>query len=669
MSTSVLSSTLSMPFLKGGLEKEDFLRIYEALLVPRRIEERMLLLLRQNRLSKWFSGIGQEAVAVGSTLALQENEYVLPLHRNLGVFTSRDVPYERLFAQFRGTSSGYTKGRDRSFHFGALEHYIVGMISHLGAQLAVADGLALAAKLRKERKVVLVFCGEGATSEGDFHESLNLAAVWKLPVIFIIENNGYGLSTPTEEQFACKNLTDKALGYGIEARKIDGNNVLSVYHNVKYFAKKIREKPKPVLIEATTFRIRGHEEASGTSYVPKSLLTYWEKRDPVSQYELWLEQEGFINDLEKESIETRISNQIETAIEKAFVEELPVADEVAEHSDVYAVRETPLLQPSSTKKEKLRFVDAIRTALLQGMEIDKKVLLMGQDIATYGGVFKVTEGLLDRFGNDRVRNTPLCESAVVGAALGLAVEGFRPVVEMQFADFISCGFNQVVNNLAKTHYRWGQSVGVVLRLPTGAGLGAGPFHSQSTEAWFFHTPGLKILYPSSVYDAKGLLLSALSEPNPCLFFEHKALYRSLSEEIPTSPYTIEIGKANCVRVGKTASVVTYGMGVHWAKEVAKKENYDLDIIDLRTLLPWDKEAVATSVRKTHRVLVLHEASLTGGVGAEVAAWIAEHCFESLDAPVQRLGGWDTPVPFSSSLEKAFLPYLRLSTKLDQLISY
>ena len=668
MSTAVLSSPLSMTFLKGELKRADFLRIYEALLVSRRIEERMLRLLRQNRLSKWFSGIGQEAVSVGSTLALREDEYVLPLHRNLGVFTSRGVPYARLFAQFRGAASGYTKGRDRSFHFGTLEHHIVGMISHLGAQLGVADGLALAAKLRKEERVVLVFCGEGATSEGDFHEALNLAAVWQLPVLFMIENNGYGLSTPVEEQYACSQLTDKAIGYGMEARKVDGNNVLSVYHNVRYFVGRMREQPQPVLIEATTFRMRGHEEASGTAYVPEEQLAHWARRDPLAQYTLWLEKEGFLSDLEKETVEEQVSRKISAAIEEAFAEELPVANKTTEYSDVYALGTPSPIRPSG-KKEKLRFVDAVRTALGQAMESDEKILLMGQDIATYGGVFKATEGLLERFGRERVRNTPLCESAVIGAALGLAIEGMRPVVEMQFADFVSCGFNQVVNNLAKTHYRWGQPVGILLRLPTGAGLGAGPFHSQSTEAWFFHTPGLKILYPSTVYDAKGLLLAALREPNPCLFFEHKALYRSISEEIPTAPYTVEIGTAACLREGSTASVITYGMGVHWARKAAEEKGYDLDIIDLRTLLPWDRETVASSVQKTHRVLVLHEACLTGGIGAEVAAWIAEYCFESLDAPVQRLGGWDTPVPFSSSLEQAFLPSSRLHDTLDQLIAY
>ena len=666
---TVQSPPLRMSFLRGGLKRADFLRIYEALLRPRLIEERMLLLLRQNKISKWFSGIGQEAVSVGSTLALRDDEYVLPLHRNLGVFTSRGLPYDRMFAQLRGAALGYTKGRDRSFHFGTQEHRIVGMISHLGAQLGVADGIALAARLNKEAQVVLAFCGEGATSEGDFHEALNLAAVWRLPVIFLIENNGYGLSTPIAEQYNCKQLIDKGPGYGIEARQIDGNNVLTVYHNVSYFAQQIRSDPRPVLIEAMTFRIRGHEEASGTSYVPETLTEAWAQRDPIAQYTYWLEEEGFLDNNYKKKLRQGVENEIEEALQRAFSSPLPVADEQVERADVYAPSSSSDRLPSKPELKPSRLIDAIRTGLQQAMSQNEKIILMGQDIATYGGVFKATEGLLEQFGSDRVRNTPLCESAVLGAALGLSIRGFRPVVEMQFADFVSCGFNQIVNNLAKTHYRWGQSAPVLVRMPTGAGLGAGPFHSQSTEAWFFHTPGLKILYPSSVWDAKGLLLAALEEPNPCLFYEHKALYRSLSEDIPTSPYTIEIGKAKCVRQGSEASIISYGMAVHWAKKAIKASAYDIELIDLRTLLPWDRETVAASVAKTHRVLILHEACYTGGIGAEIAAWITEHCFESLDAPVLRLGSWDTPVPYSSSLEKAFLPPDRLPAMLDQLIRY
>ena len=667
----VKDNHLCMPFLKGGLEQKDFVRIYESLLVPRRIEERMLVLLRQGRLSKWFSGIGQEAIAVGATLALTSEDYILPLHRNLGVFTSRGLPYARIFAQLRGAADGYTKGRDRSFHFGAQEARIVGMISHLAAQLGVADGIALAARLSRRPEVVLAFCGEGATSEGDFHEALNLASVWRLPVIFLIENNGYGLSTPTEEQYACAALTDRGKGYGIEARAIDGNNVLSVYHNVRYFADQIRAAPRPVLLEARTFRVRGHEEASGTKYVPDELIKHWEQRDPLGQYMLWLEHEGFLDRGAQDEIDDKVKEAIEEAVQEAFAAPLPEADTMRELSDVYAPADASTIPalPSRPTLHSQRFIDAIRLTLEEEMRANDQIILMGQDIGSYGGVFKATEGLIEVFGAERVRNTPLCESAVLGAALGLAIRGFRPVVEMQFADFVSCGFNQIVNNFAKTYYRWAQPVGVVVRMPTGAGLGGGPFHSQSTEAWFMHTPGLKVLYPSSVWDARGLLSAALREPNPCLFFEHKALYRSLSEEIPTERYITEIGKAKSLRSGRDATIITYGMGVHWASEAIKVSGYDVELLDLCTLLPWDKEAVSASVEKTHRVLILYESCYTSGVGAEISAWISEHCFESLDAPPLRVASLDTPVPYVRSLEEDFLPIHRLSSKLEALIRY
>ena len=680
---------LCVPFLRGGLKKAELLRIYEALLLPRFIEERMLFLLRQNRIRKWFSGIGQEAISVGSSLALEDSDWILPLHRNLGVFTVRGVPLVRLFSQFLGKKEGYTKGRDRSFHFGSPDHGIIGMISHLGAQLAVADGLALAHKLRKERRAVLVFSGDGGTSTGDFHEALNLAAVWQLPVLFLVENNGYSLSTSTTEQYACKRLVDRGLGYGMEARRVDGNNVLSVYHHVHYYAEQIRKGGGPVLLEAMTFRMRGHEEASGTAYVPKALTEHWGGRDPIGQYELWLKKEGVLSEKREALLRKRAEEQVEEAVREAFVDSPPsqksqtsqtsqiaqksqdihVPDVVEEEGDVYASAGRPFQHNTGVGRHKMRFVDAIREALAQGLERDKELVLMGQDIAAYGGVFKATEGFAERFGTDRVRNTPLCESVVIGAALGLAMQGMRAVVELQFADFVSCGFNQVVNNLAKVHYRWGQKAGVVLRLPTGAGLRAGPFHSQSNEAWFMHTPGLKVLYPSSAWDAKGLLLAALEDNSPCIFFEHKALYRSISEEIPTNIYTTEIGKARRVREGTVASIITYGMGVHWALEAVTATKQDVEIIDLRTLLPWDKKMVAASVCKTSRALVLHEACLTAGVGAEVAAWIGEHCFEHLDAAVLRLGAWDTPVPYSAALEDAFLPKSRLKAMIMRLIDY
>lgn len=656
-------------FDRKKLGKAKLLDLYEALVIPRRIEEKMLILLRQGRISKWFSGWGQEAVSVGAVQALMEDEFILPMHRNLGIFTGRNVPLAKLFAQFQGKKSGFTKGRDRSFHFGSIEHHIVGMISHLGPQLAIADGIALAHKLSKEKKVTLVFSGDGASSEGDFHEGLNVAAVWKLPVIFVIEHNGYGLSTPNQEQFAFKNFTDKGPGYGMETVRVEGNNVLDVYQTISELAKDIRKNPRPVLVEAITFRMRGHEEASGTKYVPKQLMEEWSKLDPVENYELYLESIGVLDEKNKELINHKVRKAITEAWEIAFAEESISPDIAEEMADVYAPYEQKLIKPSSDKSSEKRFVDAISDGLRQSMEKYPNLVLMGQDIGEYGGVFKITDGFVKDFGADRVRNTPLCESAIIGAGLGLSVKGYKAMVEMQFADFVSVGFNQIVNNLAKIHYRWGQNADVVIRMPTGAGVAAGPFHSQSNEAWFFHTPGLKIVYPSNPYDAKGLLNAAIEDPNPYLYFEHKALYRSLSAEIPDDYYTIEIGKAKLVTEGNDVSIITYGMGVHWAKKTLEELDVSADILDLRTLLPWDKESVRESVKKTGKVIFLQEDCLTGGIGAEICAWISEFCFEYLDAPVMREGSLDTPVPFAPSLENQFLPQGRFKEKIQQLISF
>lgn len=629
----------------------------------------MLILLRQGRISKWFSGWGQEAVSVGAVGALAQDEFILPMHRNLGVFTGRNVPLKKLFAQFQGKKSGYTKGRDRSFHFGTLAHHIVGMISHLGPQLAVADGIALAYKLAKEKKVTLVFSGDGASSEGDFHEGLNVAAVWSLPVIFVIEHNGYGLSTPNNEQFAFKNFTEKGPGYGMETVRVEGNNVLDMHHQIKELAADIRQNPRPVLVEAITFRMRGHEEASGTKYVPKELMEEWAQLDPITSYQQYLESIGVLDKRIKEQINQKIRKEISKAWEEAYGEEAISSQIDQELEDVYAPFEQVVIDPSGKNASERRFVDAIRDGLLQSMEKYPQLILMGQDIGEYGGVFKITDGFLKKFGADRVRNTPLCESAIIGAGLGLSIRGFKAMVEMQFADFVSVGFNQIVNNLAKIHYRWGQPADVVIRMPTGAGVAAGPFHSQSNEAWFFHTPGLKIVYPSNPYDAKGLLNAAIEDPNPFLYFEHKALYRSLQAKIPEDYYTVAIGKANLVATGTQLSIITYGMGVHWAKKATDELGISADILDLRTLLPWDQDAVKTTVEKTGKVIFLQEDCLTGGIGAEICAWISEHCFESLDAPVMREGSLDTPVPFAANLEKIFLPEARFRKKLESLLAY
>jgi len=705
-----------MQFNKKSLATIELLSIYKKLLLPRMIEEKMLVLLRQGKISKWFSGIGQEAIAVGAAIAMQEDEWIMPLHRNLGVFTTRNMPLHKLFMQWQGNPEVYSKGRERSFHFGSAEHHICGMISHLGPQLAIADGVALAYKLRKEKKVSLAFSGDGGTSEGDFHEALNVAAVWDLPVIFLIENNGYALSTPISEQYRCESLVDKAKGYGMAGVKIDGNNILTVIDTLAGVREYCIREQKPFLVECMTFRMRGHEEASGTKYVPKELFDAWAEKDPIKNYEEYLTKINVLNEVAIEIIRNDIKLVIDKELELANKTTTIHPDTEKELGDVYAtevnsqssmvnevkstvsgqwsvVNDTerppnapttndlmanpPLTNDPMTNdlmtaigRKDLRYIDALKEGLWQSMQQHSNLILMGQDIAEYGGAFKITEGFLEQFGKERVRNTPLCESAIIGSALGLSLEGFKSMVEMQFADFATVGFNQIVNNLAKMHYRWAQQADVVIRMPAGGGVGAGPFHSQTNEAWFVHTPGLKVVYPSTPDDAKGLLIAAINDSNPVIYFEHKALYRSISGQVPEAYYAIEIGKARQVSEGTDISIITYGAGVHWAIEyAAHHEGISFDILDLRTLLPLDYDAIKASVARTGKVLLLHEDSLTGGIGGEVAAWIGEHCFRLLDAPVMRCASLDTPIPFNMELEKNYMAKGRLHGYVQKLLQY
>ena len=660
---------IQIEFNRDGFDNSELLIIYKKLLLPRLIEEKMLILLRQGKITKWFSGWGQEGISVGCSYAMEKEEYILPMHRNLGVFTTREIPLNRLFSQFQGKLSGFTKGRDRSFHFGTQEYKLVGMISHLGPQLGIADGIALSNKIKKNKKSTLVFTGDGGASEGDFHESLNVAAVWDLPLIFCVENNQWGLSTPSEEQFRCKQFIDKGIGYGMNAIQVDGNNILEVIRTVRKINEEIRESPKPCLLELMTFRMRGHEESSGTKYYPEGLQDEWAKKDPVANFELYLLEQGILTKESIEEIKKSFKDEIQAGFDTANAEEAIIPNIEVELADIYAPFKQEVQKPNGPLVEK-RFIDAIQDALIQSMERYPDLILMGQDIAEYGGAFKVTEGLLEKFGKDRVRNTPLCESAILGASLGLSISGMKAMVEMQFADFVTCGFNQIINNLAKINWRWGQNADVVVRMPTGAGTAAGPFHSQSNEAWFFHTPGLKILYPSNPYDAKGLLNASIEDPNPVLFFEHKGLYRSIKEEIPSDYYTVEIGKAAIVSEGKDFTIITYGAGVHWAKEALTKfPEASAEIIDLRTLLPLDTESIYTAVKKTGKVIVLHEDCMMGGIGGELAALISENCFEYLDAPVIRVASLDTPVPFAVALEEQFLPKERLISAISSLLNY
>ncbi|MCI2228496.1 dehydrogenase E1 component subunit alpha/beta [Polaribacter sp. MSW13] len=653
----------------SSISKSTLLHLYKSMLKPRLIEEKMLILLRQGKISKWFSGIGQEAISVGVTLALQKEEYILPMHRNLGVFTTREIPLHRLFSQWQGKMNGFTKGRDRSFHFGTQEYNIVGMISHLGPQLGIADGIALANKLKKNNNICAVFTGEGGTSEGDFHEALNVAAVWNLPVLFCVENNGYGLSTPILEQFKCKNIADKGIGFGMESHIIDGNNILEVYTKVSEIAESIRKKPRPVLLEFKTFRMRGHEEASGTKYVPKDLMDFWVAKDPLENFQEYLKQEGILTETIEVSYKEKITHEINKNLQIAFDEEKIVPNLETELNDVFKPFNYQETKASSTKNN-IRFVDAISDGLKLSMEKHDDLVIMGQDVAEYGGVFKITDGFVEAFGKERVRNTPICESAIVSAAYGLSVNGMKAVMEMQFADFVSSGFNPIVNLLAKSNYRWNQNADVVVRMPCGAGVGAGPFHSQTNEAWFTKTPGLKVIYPAFPQDAKGLLSAAINDPNPVLFFEHKGLYRSVYQEVSEGYFTTEIGKAAILKEGKEMTIISYGAGVHWVLEALEKlPEISAEVIDLRTLQPLDVTTIYKSVRKTGKVMVVQEDSLFGGIASDISALVTENCFQSIDAPVKRVASLETPIPFQSDLEQQYLSKNKLQEEILKLYQY
>ncbi|PHR72908.1 MAG: dehydrogenase [Lutibacter sp.] len=632
------------------------------------IEEKMLVLLRQGKISKWFSGIGQEAISVGVTTALTKDEYILPMHRNLGVFTTREIPLNRLFSQWQGKMNGFTKGRDRSFHFGTQEFNIIGMISHLGPQLGVADGIALANKLKKNGKVTAVFSGDGGTSEGDFHEALNIASVWDLPVLFCIENNGYGLSTPSSQQFVNQDIADKGIGYGMESHIIDGNNIIEVYTKVLELVEDVRKNPRPLLLEFKTFRMRGHEEASGIKYVPKELTEEWAKKDPLKNFQKYLLDKKLITLDKILEIKKGYSNEIDTNLKIAFAEELVESTVENELKDVFQEFDYQDVKPSE-KKSNIRLVDAISVGLKQSMEKHDNLIIMGQDIAEYGGVFKITENFLEQFGEDRIRNTPICESGIIETAYGLSINGYKSVVELQFSDFVTSGFNPVINLLAKSHYRWQQNADVVLRMPCGADVQAGPFHSQTNEAWFTHTPGLKVVYPAFPQDAKGLLATSIEDPNPVLFFEHKALYRSVYQDVSDDYFTIPFGKANLLKEGNEVTIVTYGAGVHWALATLENETISADLIDLRTLQPLDTEAIYKSVKKTGKVIILQEDSQFGGIASDLSALITENCFESLDAPVMRCTSIETPIPFAKNLEFNYLSKNKFASNLKELLNY
>ena len=455
----------------------------------------------------------------------------------------------------------------------------------------------------------------------------------------------------------------------MESHIIDGNNMLEVYNKLDVLATSMRENPRPVLLEFKTFRMRGHEEASGTKYVPQELMDVWAVRDPVNNYREYLKAEKVLTDEYDEALRAELKKEIDEHYLQASAEPAIEASLHEELNDVYKPYTYEEFTPQGTS-ENVRMIDAISQGLRQSMERHDNLVIMGQDIAEYGGAFKITDGFVAQFGKERVRNTPICESAIVSAGMGLSINGYKSVIEMQFADFVSTGFNPIVNYLSKVHYRWQENADVVVRMPCGAGVQAGPFHSQTNEAWFTKTPGLKVVYPAFPYDAKGLLATAINDPNPVMFFEHKALYRSMYQDVPTDYYTLPFGKASLIKEGDDVTIISFGAGVHWALEtLGKNPDIKADLLDLRTLQPLDTEAIFASVKKTGKAIILQEDSLFGGVASDIAAMIMENCFEYLDAPVKRVGSLESAIPFTKALEDQYLPKLRFETALTELIAY
>lgn len=661
---------------------------YAYMRFARDLDTRFAMLLRTGRLSKWYSQIGSEATTVAAGLSLQPGDVLCSLHRDMGAILSvyldpartfpgfgfgapdpaKPEPRELLFrlcCQLLGRAEGFSNGFERSFHYGYLDPAAgirhVGMISHLGAMIPVAAGVAFALKQSGSDRVAINFIGDGGTSTGDFHEGLNMAAVWKLPLILIIENNRFAFSTPVAAQYAAERLSDRGVGYGIAAETLDGNDPEAVATAMQIAVARARSGAGPTLIEAMLGRMRGHSEGDDSlKVVPEDELSVYMSEDPVPAYARRLTTDGVLAEEIGDRLAARISELVEEAVERAA--ESPVPEpESALRPALAPVTETlapPRLEssdPEAAEAPVETYVEGIHQALREEMERDDTVVLMGQDIAAFEGAFRITRGLWQRWP-DRVLDTPIAESGTLGIAAGAALLGYRPVVEMQFGDFISCGFNQLVNVIAKLYYRWQVPCPLVVRLPAGGGVGAGPFHSQNPEAWFAHVAGLKVVCPATAEDAKGLLKAAIRDPNPVVYCEHKFLYRRIKAVLPGD--VAELGRAAVRRRGEDLTLVSYGASLWTSIDAAAelaRDGIEAEVVDLRTLVPFDEETVLASARKTGRVVVVHEAQGTGGFGGEVAARIAEHAFAWLDAPVQRVTYPDRAVPFAKPLEQALLP--------------
>lgn len=658
--------------MAGGAPSRKLLHeFYRFMLLTRRFEARISALGKEGKLvGGFFSSLGQEAISVGTTLALKPEDWVAPMIRNIGTVLVRGYTPAELFSQFLARRGGPNRGKDSNLHFGDPAHGVVGCISHLGPLVPIMTGVAMAGRMRGQGRVTMTYLGEGGCSVGDFHEGLNLAAVQKAPFVLVVENNGWSYSTPLESQTLVKDIASRAVGYGIRGLIGDGNDVVEVWKLTRRAVEDARAGGGPQLLEFKTFRRKGHAEHDDAKYVPREQVEAWTARDPIDRFEAWLRDHGKMTDAERRAIHGQIDRELAEGERIAAADRPPdpaeairgvYADDAIVAVTPWARREgdpvtaepTEVVPPDAGGD--VTYLEAIRRALFEEMERDDRVFCIGEDIGSYGGAFRVTQGLLEKFGAARVIDTPIAESATVGAALGAALAGMRPVVEFQFIDFISCAFNMIVQFVAKMRWRTGQAAPMVLRGPCGAGVHAGPFHSQTPEMWFVHTPGLKVVMPATPADARGLLKAAIRDDDPVVFLEHKYLYRRIKGSLPGGEGIVPIGRAALRAEGDDLTIVTYGAMVHTVMAALPDLGLSAEVIDLRTLCPLDRGAVVRSVRKTHKLMIVHEDTRTGGIAGEIAAVVNEEAFDALDGPIVRVTAPDAPVPFSPNLEEAFLP--------------
>ncbi|MGQ9732288.1 MAG: alpha-ketoacid dehydrogenase subunit alpha/beta [Candidatus Zipacnadales bacterium] len=645
-----------------GVNPGELRELYRQMVTIREFETELLRASRRGDLADaTHLCIGQEAIAVGAIAALRPEDFITSTHRGHGHCIAKGADVRRMMAELYGRASGYCRGRGGSMHIADFSLGICGANGIVGAGLPIANGIALAAKLKGTGQVCLSFFGEGAANQGAFHEALNLASIWRLPVVFICENNQYAVSMAANESMNIEHVADRAAAYGIPGRVVDGNDVLAVREATAAAVKRARRGEGPTLLECKTYRLTGHYAMDPDRYRPPDERKWWEKNnDPLQRARQLLLDSGLATAEELKAQQRSIRAAIRAAHRSARDEEPypPVAETCA---DLYTPQ--PPLPDSGPPPEgspQRTFVEALGEAIAFEMERDERVLLIGEDVGKRGGAFQVSAGLLDRFGADRVRDTPISESAIVGCGVGAAMQGLRPLCEIMFSDFSTIAMDQIANQAAKMRYMFGGQVSVplVIRMTSGcAGRARGAQHSQSLEAWFMHTPGLKVVYPSTPAEAKGLLIAAIRDEDPVIFLEHKGLLQEVGP-VPEGEYIIPLGQAAVKREGSDITFVTYARGVHIALEAARrleKNAIQAEVIDLRTLVPLDKDTLLASVRKTGRVVVVTEDCQTAGAAAEIMAVIIEHAFNMLkEAPV-RICGLDVPLPYSTPLEACALP--------------